>query len=1153
VDVSSLNLPDGSVVAVEPRLDTKTYSHYGWPTVQTSTVIAGELSLMNNSSDPVMVFKNDHICQVRTTTEITPFETSSPAPSPPPTRDTHSVPCSSDIILDNQLDHNQKTRFAQLHSDFDDVFQPVIGRYNDYYGKVRARVNVGTTKPPPKKLHAPNYCKNNLDELQDKFDELERQGVFVRPEDVGVTVEFVSPSFLVNKTSGTGKRLVTAFTSIGEYCKTLPISMPTVDDILRTIASWKYLIKTDLRDSFYQVPLDRSSMKWCGTQTPYRGLRCYTVSAQGMPGSSETLEELMCTVLGQMVRDGQAAKIADDLYVGSSVSLDDLHLNWQNALIAMRQSGLKLKSSKTYIAPQETQVLGWNWNGGRISACSHKITPLATCKPPETTTAMRSYIGAYKVFNRVLRGCSRYLADLESSICGKEKADKIIWTDSLMDSFRKAQIALKSTSCITTPTPEDQLIITHDGSRVGIGSVMFVKRDADLLIGGFFSAKLKSHHKRWLPCELEALSIAASIQHFAPFIRESRNTTQILTDSKPCVQSWQKMSRGEFSTSARVATFLSTLAEFNVKLHHISGDVNMPSDFHSRNPQDCDSESCQVCRFVTEADDIAVRTISVDSIISGQYDAPYANRAAWKSLQLECPDLRRVHAHLSKGTKPADKRTNATAVKRYLNDVVIARDGVLVVVRSELYQPRRELIVVPKHLLSGLLTSLHLQLNHASAYQLQKVFARSYFCQGAAKCVAAVVGNCHVCQSLKVVPRELHMQSSSDFPITPTRSYAADVIKRHGQKIFMLTDTFSTFVNASLIPDETSSTLKNSLIPAVSSIRPNPQTNVTVRSDNASGFKSLGGDSDLERLRITMDFGRTMNKNKNPVVDKCISELITEILKICPDGGKVTPVMLSYAVNTLNSRIRNRGLSAWEILFQRDQYTFEPLNISDIVLASEQRDTRSKNQISSAKSKSRNAPDAVACNTMVGSLVYLKDDGNKEKSRERYLIVGIEDNFYIIQKLNRSLRNVKYKVKSTEVFPVTPTINDVCVRSEDDDIEGDEEIRDNVYSDVTSPIIVQHTDDIPVAPSVEYAPAFVNEPPDPYVPDERSDTPTVNTGELTLPDSTNIEVDQVDAAVMVPEAPPGLDESHQEEAPPTRRRPRRNVGRPKRFDEYELY
>jgi len=279
VDVHSLNLPDGSVVAVEPRYDTKTFANYQWPCLQTSTVIAGEMSLVNDSDSPIMIYKNDHICQVRSTTEVTPFNDSSPSPSKtsPIAR---SVPCSSEIIIDNQLNREQKQEFINLHTDFDDVFQSKIGRYNDYNGKVRARVNVGDTKPPPKKLHAPNYSKNNLEELQDKFDELEREGVFVRPEDVGITVEHVSPSFLVNKPSGNGKRLVTAFTSIGEYCKTLPISMPTVDDVLRTIATWKFIIKTDLRDSFYQVPLERESMKWCGTQTPFRGLRCYAVSAQ---------------------------------------------------------------------------------------------------------------------------------------------------------------------------------------------------------------------------------------------------------------------------------------------------------------------------------------------------------------------------------------------------------------------------------------------------------------------------------------------------------------------------------------------------------------------------------------------------------------------------------------------------------------------------------------------------------------------------------------------------------------------------------------------------------------------------------------------------------------------------------------------------------
>ena len=43
--------------------------------------------------------------------------------------------------------------------------------------------------------------------VKEKFDELEHCQVFRRPEDVGVTVEYLNPSFLVKKTSG-GFRLV---------------------------------------------------------------------------------------------------------------------------------------------------------------------------------------------------------------------------------------------------------------------------------------------------------------------------------------------------------------------------------------------------------------------------------------------------------------------------------------------------------------------------------------------------------------------------------------------------------------------------------------------------------------------------------------------------------------------------------------------------------------------------------------------------------------------------------------------------------------------------------------------------------------------------------------------------------------------------------
>lgn len=70
--------------------------------------------------------------------------------------------------------------------------------------------------------------------------------------------------------------------------------MPDVDSTLRIIAPWKYIIKTDLASAFYQIPLSKSSMKYCGVATPFKEVRVYTRTAMGMPGSDTSLEELMC-------------------------------------------------------------------------------------------------------------------------------------------------------------------------------------------------------------------------------------------------------------------------------------------------------------------------------------------------------------------------------------------------------------------------------------------------------------------------------------------------------------------------------------------------------------------------------------------------------------------------------------------------------------------------------------------------------------------------------------------------------------------------------------------------------------------------------------------------------------------------------------------
>ena len=96
---------------------------------------------------------------------------------------------------------------------------------------------------------------------------------------------------------------------------------------------------------------------------------------------------------------------------------------------------------------------------------------------------------------------------------------------------------------------------------------------------------------------------------------------------------------------------------------------------------------------------------------------PCTTRSTWLQIQNDCPNLRRVHAHLKQGTRLSKKVTNIHDVKRYLSYTSTARDGVLVVKHTQPFAPIAEAIVVPR----GLLTALHIKLSHPSRHQFQKV------------------------------------------------------------------------------------------------------------------------------------------------------------------------------------------------------------------------------------------------------------------------------------------------------------------------------------------------------------------------------------------------------------------------------------------------
>ena len=465
---------------------------------------------------------------------------------------------------------------------------------------------------------------------------------------------------------------------------------------------------------------------------------------------------------------------------------------------------------------------------------------------------------------------------------------------------------------------------------------------------------------------MEALAIAVATKHFSPYLIQSHQKACILTDSKPCVQAYEKLCRGEFSASPRVSTFLSTVSRYQASVRHVSGSAILPSDFASRNAAPCEDEACQICAFTKLTQDSVVRNASIQDILSGDERLPFTSRTAWLAIQAECADLRRTRAHLQQGTRPSKKLTNIKDVKRYLNVATIAKDGLLIVRRDEPLVPSRECIIVPRQVLDGLLTALHIQLTHPSSHQLKAVTNRYLFALDIHKAIDRVTQACHHCASLRQTPKVRVEQSSCPPSDAVGVSFAADVIKRSRQLVLVLRECVTSFTATTPLEDERHNTLRDALIRLCVQLRPLDGPTAVIRTDPAPGFKALRDDQLLKHHRITLEIGDAKNRNKNPIAERAVQEVESELLRHDPLGGPVTHVTLAVATANLNARLPSRGLSAREMWAQRDQFSNQqiPLQDQDIILR--QHAQRLTNHPHSEKSKAPVAKSNLTHNTHNG-------------------------------------------------------------------------------------------------------------------------------------------------------------------------------------------
>ena len=171
--------------------------------------------------------------------------------------------------------------------------------------------------------------------------------------------------------------------------------------------------------------------------------------------------------------------------------------------------------------------------------------------------------------------------------------------------------------------------------------------------------------------------------------------------------------QGKYSASSRINRFITNVNKVNLEVRHVSGKakLNLGGDNQSRQPSECTSELCTICRFVNEQVDSVVDPAAKNAAVQVLPDHTLDSRQMWKRVQRADQACKEAIKLLSSGKTPSSKTGEVhNAIRHYCREAKISKDDVLVIMQKpdvKTGEIAREQIVVPQSYVNAVLFQLH--------------------------------------------------------------------------------------------------------------------------------------------------------------------------------------------------------------------------------------------------------------------------------------------------------------------------------------------------------------------------------------------------------------------------------------------------------------
>uniref|UniRef100_A0A803JLC0 Gypsy retrotransposon integrase-like protein 1 n=1 Tax=Xenopus tropicalis TaxID=8364 RepID=A0A803JLC0_XENTR len=666
--------------------------------------------------------------------------------------------------------------YEQITSDYKDLFQGLGCLPREYHLEVDT--TVAPVQHQPRKVPAPLKA-----ELKEEITRLEKLGVLKK---VTSPTPWISSMVAVKKP---GKlRVCIDPKDLNKALKRSHYPMPTIDEILPSLAKAKVFSVLDAKDGFWQVKLDKSSSYLTTFWTPfgrYRWLR--------MPFGIATAPEEYQRRQHEAVEGLPGVEvIADDILVyGCGDTTEEATADHDKNLIRLleraRKLNLKLNKQKLRLRLSSVPYMGHLLTAEGLRPDPDKVKAILEMPNPENVQAVQRMLGFVNYLSKFLP----HLSDVCEPLRRLTDKDSVwVWQSSHDESMEQIKKLVTAQPVLRYYDVNEEVTVQCDASEKGLGATLMQQGQPV----AFASRTLSPTEQRYAQIEKECLAIVFGCQKFDQYLH-GKNLIKIESDHKPLESIFKKPLLG---APKRLQRMMLQLQKYNLNVTYKKGSQMYIADFLSRAP-------LSKTQVKPETPDYEIFSIYADNAFCKELEqinfAEYLRVSDIRLQQIQHHTERDEALQSLKTTVlsgwPDQKERVPICIRDYwgFRDEITIQNGIL-------YKGHR--VIIPKTLCPEMIARIHS--SHLGIDACLRKAKDVLFWPHMGPEIIEAIKDCDTCNEyLRKQTKEPLM--THKLPTLPWSKLGMDLFSLPGQDYLIIIDYYSDFWEIDAISDTTSKTI----------------------------------------------------------------------------------------------------------------------------------------------------------------------------------------------------------------------------------------------------------------------------------------------------------------------------------------------------------